>query len=69
MGPLTSPYVPSRVDSNTSQPYARVDLNPMPELALSPSQGLWIWPQYILYCNNELLLLAESNLSYLEFSS
>jgi hypothetical protein len=25
------------------QPYARVDLNPMPELSLSPSQGLWIW--------------------------
>jgi hypothetical protein len=27
------------------QPYARVYLNPMPELALTPSQGLWIWPQ------------------------
>ncbi len=28
------------------QPYARVDLlNPMPESTLSPSQGLWIWPQ------------------------
>ncbi len=26
------------------QPYARVDLNPMPESTLSPSQGLWIWP-------------------------
>jgi hypothetical protein len=26
------------------QPYASVDLNPIPELALSPSQGLWIWP-------------------------
>jgi hypothetical protein len=27
------------------QPYARVDLNPMPEstLTLSPSHGLWIW--------------------------
>jgi hypothetical protein len=25
------------------QPYARVDLNPMPELTLSPSQGQWIW--------------------------
>jgi hypothetical protein len=28
------------------QPYARIDLNPMPKLTLSPSQGLWIWPQY-----------------------
>jgi hypothetical protein len=27
------------------QQYARVDLNPMPESTLSPSQGLWIWPQ------------------------
>jgi hypothetical protein len=26
------------------QPYARVDLNPMPELILSPGQGLHIWP-------------------------
>ncbi len=26
------------------QPYARVD--PMPELTLSPSQGLWIWPLF-----------------------
>jgi hypothetical protein len=27
------------------QPYVRVDLNPMPESTLFPSQGLWIWPQ------------------------
>jgi hypothetical protein len=27
------------------QPFARVDLNPMPESTLSPSQRLWIWPQ------------------------
>ncbi len=26
------------------QPYAKVDLNPVPESTLSPSQGLWIWP-------------------------
>jgi hypothetical protein len=26
------------------QPYAKVDLNPMPESTLSPTQGLWIWP-------------------------
>jgi hypothetical protein len=26
------------------QSYARVDLNPMPEVTLSTSQGLWIWP-------------------------
>ncbi len=30
------------------QPYARIDLNLMPESTLSPSKGLWIWPQYIL---------------------
>ncbi len=29
------------------QPYTRVDLNPMPESALSPSQGLRIWPLLI----------------------
>ncbi len=27
--------------------YARVDLNPMPEPTLSPSQGLRIWPQFL----------------------
>jgi hypothetical protein len=42
---ITSPYVYSRVDSNTftmgtGQPYARVDLNPMPELTLSQSGTL-----------------------------
>ncbi len=41
---ITSPYVHSRVDSNTftmGNPYARVDLNPIPESTLSPqSQGL-----------------------------
>jgi hypothetical protein len=26
------------------QPYARVDLNPMPESTLSPSQEIRIWP-------------------------
>jgi hypothetical protein len=31
------------------QPYDRVDLNPMPESTLSPSQGLWIWPQAIFF--------------------
>jgi hypothetical protein len=37
------------------QPYARVDLNPMPELTsicqsrlYPPSQGLWIWPLVFL---------------------
>jgi hypothetical protein len=30
-----------------AQPYARVDLNPMTEPTLSPSQGHWIWPQDI----------------------
>ncbi len=44
---IASPYVHSRVDTNTftmgNQPCARVDLNPMSELTLSPSQGLCIW--------------------------
>jgi hypothetical protein len=26
------------------QPYVKIDLNPVPELTLSPSQRLWIWP-------------------------
>jgi hypothetical protein len=36
-----------KIDYNTftGQPYARVDLNSMPESTLTPSQGLWIWPQ------------------------
>jgi hypothetical protein len=43
----TSPYVHSRVDSQNiyhGQPYATVEMNPMPVSTLSPSQGLWIWP-------------------------
>ncbi len=41
--------VDSRVDPNTrtmgiGQPYARVDLNSVPESTLSPSQGLRLWP-------------------------
>jgi hypothetical protein len=45
---ITSRYVHSRVDwlqhIYYGQPYARVDLCPMPESTLSPSQELWIWP-------------------------
>jgi hypothetical protein len=37
---ITSPYVHSRVDSNTF-----TIGNPMPGSTLSSSQGLWIWPQ------------------------
>jgi hypothetical protein len=49
----TSPYVNFKVDSNTctmgignynGRHYARVDLNPMLESAVSPSQGVKIWP-------------------------
>ncbi len=41
---ITSPYVHSRVDSNTFSM-----ANPiMPESTLSPSQGLWIWPLGLL---------------------
>jgi hypothetical protein len=28
------------------QPYARIDLNHLPESTLSSSQGLWIWPRF-----------------------
>ncbi len=44
------------------QPYARVNLNPVPESTLYPSQGLRIWPlsysvddPYILQSNSSLL--------------
>jgi hypothetical protein len=42
---ITSLYVHSSIDFNTftmgiGQPYARVDLDPMLESTLSPSQGL-----------------------------
>jgi hypothetical protein len=52
---ITSSYVHSGVVSSTftmhghGQPYARVDLNPMLESTLSPSQELWIWPLGITY--------------------
>jgi hypothetical protein len=36
---ITSPYVHTRVDSNTF-----TLRNPMPQSTSSPSQGLWIWP-------------------------
>ncbi len=51
---ITSPYVPSRVHIYHGQPYARVDLNPMPESTLFPSQGLRFWP---LECYYLLFLL------------
>ncbi len=38
------------------QPYARVELNPMAESTLSPSQGLRIWPLY----NSPLVSLRKS---------
>ncbi len=38
------PYVnPESTIQQIGQP--RIDLNPMPESTVSPSQGLWIWPQ------------------------
>jgi hypothetical protein len=46
-----NPKAKSKVpDYNTftmgiGQPYSRVDLNPIPESTLSPSQGIRIWPQ------------------------
>ncbi len=42
--PMTTPEsIPTHLPRG--QPYAKVDLNPMPEATLSPSQGLSIWPQ------------------------
>ncbi len=40
------------------QSYARVDLNPMPESTLSPSQGLRIWPRGTGY-SRQLLISRE----------
>ncbi len=46
-----------------SQPYARVDLNPnMPELTLSPSQVLWIWPPLCTWSPNKLCRSAHLRL-------
>ncbi len=47
------------------QTYARVDLNPMPESTLSPSQGLWIRSQLThlikkLVCDSQHLLVDLS---------
>jgi hypothetical protein len=44
---ITSPYVDlqSRLQHMyQGQPYGRVDIDPMSESTLSPSQGLRIWP-------------------------
>jgi hypothetical protein len=41
--PLQS-RLPTHLPWACGQPYARVD-NPMPELTISPSQGIWIWPR------------------------
>jgi len=37
------------------QTYARVDLNPMPESTLLPSQGLRIWPMLFLTLQDVIL--------------
>ncbi len=45
---ITSPYVHSRVDSNTftmGNPMPELIITLARELTLSPSQGLRIWPQ------------------------
>ncbi len=62
------PYVHSRVDSNTftmgiGHPYVRVDFNSLPELTLSPSQGLRIWPQEpARWLEGSLSVLSPSSL-------
>ncbi len=60
---ITSPYftresTPAHLRMG-GQPYARVDLNPMPESTLSPSQGLWIWLLYITRTRIVSKLLLE----------
>ncbi len=71
-----------RVDSTThlyhGQPYARVDLNSLPELTLSPSQELWIWPhycqrgchvQYTMYLHMYFVFLCVHNTDFLALLS
>ncbi len=66
---ITSPYVDYRVDTSTctmgignGQPYARVDLNPMPvESTLSPSQKLRIWPKFNIFVTDRM----QKNISIL----
>ncbi len=53
-------YADSRVNSNTftmgiGQPYVRVDFNPMPELTLSHSKVLRIWPLITLCLASPLI--------------
>ncbi len=46
------------------QPYARVNLNPMPESTLSPcSQVLWIWPQVPFRAPSLILAIYATNIS------
>jgi hypothetical protein len=62
---LTSPYVQSRRQHiYHGQPYGRVDLNHMLESTLSPSQGLWIWSQLILFQVFNDDITVKSNFYY-----
>ncbi len=45
---ITSPYVDSNTSAMGIGHWARVDLKPMPESALSPRKGLRIWPLAVL---------------------
>jgi hypothetical protein len=58
---ITSPFVHSIESTSTYLPWAgdRVDLSPMPESTLSPSHGLWIWPQIRLYMGTFGLFFYE----------
>jgi hypothetical protein len=46
------------------QPYAKVDLNPMPEWTLSHSQGLRIWPLLCSKCSVAIYVKFNSFLSF-----
>jgi hypothetical protein len=55
-----------------AQPYNRVDLDPMPESTLSPSQGLRIWPQFLslafeIQCAKLLPKVPEYIFFYIHF--
>ncbi len=50
--------------------YARVDLNPITESSLSPSQGLWIWASvlcehYVAWCRSPILMSSMQTITIL----
>ncbi len=68
-----SPYVDSRVDSNTFTMgnHARVDLKPMPESTLHPGHGIRIWPlgyrATVLFSQRRSILIDWTPLAFSVF--